>query len=151
MDNIKLLKLSIFLTDVFFIILLCFTIGLPWMVAWYVETMGRSQSLATTILVTCYPCAPFCAFILLSIRRFLKLVIKDELFTYHSARFMRNISICSIAIAVITLIAGKFYMPFFIVGATFLFLSLLAFAMRAAILSQTEEKNDIKNEKNSDC
>ncbi len=138
MKNLKPAKISLLLTNIFFCLLIISAITLPLMVTWYVEKMGRSPNLPTTILVTCYPCVPFTGTILLSLRRFLKDTIKGEIFTKRNIKYLRNISICCVIISIITLVAGKFYLPFFIVGATFAFLALLVYSLRGIFISQTE-------------
>ena len=55
----KALKLCLILTDIFIGLLIIITVFLPYGISWYVETMHRSQSLPATVMVTCYPCAPF--------------------------------------------------------------------------------------------
>lgn len=142
MDKIKSIKLSIALTHVFFWILIIFVIALPWGVSWYVDTMGRSQSLATTIMVTCYPCVPFAASTLICLRRLLKNVLADNLFHHSSIRYLGFISAFCLTIAVITIIAGRFYLPFYIVATTFAFLSLLTFALKNAFAIEAERKED---------
>lgn len=138
MDNLKPARISLFLTNIFFCLLIVFTITLPLMVTWYVETMGRAASLPATIMVTCYPCVPFAGTILLSLRRFLKDTIKGEIFTPRNIKYLRNISMCCAIISLITFIGGKFYLPFLIVGSTFAFLSLLVYSLRGIFISQTE-------------
>ncbi len=100
------------------------------MVSWYAEVMQRSTTLATTILVTCYPCAPFAAALLIYLRKLLKNVLAQNIFTDTNISILKKMYICCIIIAVITLIAGNFYMPFLIVGATFAFLALLLFSLK---------------------
>ena len=145
MDNLKPARISLFLTNIFFCLLIVFTILLPLMVTWYVETMGRSANLPTTILVTCYPCVPFAGTILLSLRRFLKDTISGDLFTPRNIKYLRNISLCCCIISVITLVAGKFYLPFFIVGGTFAFLALLVYSLRGIFISKMQTENAVAN------
>jgi hypothetical protein len=130
MKEFNSIKLSIVITNIFFIILVVFSVGLPWMVSWYAEVMNRSASLATTILVTCYPCAPFAAALLIFLKKLLKNTLAGDIFTDKSITVLGKMVICSIIISVITLIAGNFYMPFLIVGATFAFLALLLFSLK---------------------
>lgn len=134
----KALKISLLVTDMFFCILIVFTVALPFMVTWYVETMHRSQSLPATVLVTCYPCVPFAAAALLLLRRLIKAVSEKGIFSEAVTDCLWKITVCCIVISVITLIAGKFYFPFLIVGATFAFLALLVFSFRS-ILSDDGE------------
>lgn len=60
----KSVKLCIILTDIFIGLLIIVAAALPFGVSWYAEVMHRSSSLASTIMVTCYPCAPFLGFAL---------------------------------------------------------------------------------------
>ena len=139
MDKIKSIKLSIAVTNILLIVLLIFTVCLPWMVSWYVETMRRSSSLAATVLVTCYPCAPFVAAALIFLRRLLKNVLEKGLLREENFSLMKKITVCCTIIAAITLIAGKFYFPFFLVSATFIFVALLLFSLRAALYVTVNE------------
>ena len=136
MDRLKSVKNSIFIIDIFFVLLFIFTLALPIGVTWYVEAMGRSESLPSTVLLTCYPCVPFAVVILICLRRFLKCFLKDEIFSEKTVRYLHNIALCCIIIAVISCIGGNFYYPFLIVGGTFAFLSLFVMCLKSAFKSQ---------------
>lgn len=149
MEKYKHIRISILLIDICFFLLAVFVVTLPFIITWYAEVMGRGPNLATTVMVTCYPCVPFGWAILLSIRRFLKHTLKGLLFSQYCVDQLKNSCICCVIIAAIMIIAGNFYMPFFIVGGTFMFLSLISFSLRAVIKSETitrnENTDDIKN------
>ena len=138
MNNNKSLKSAIILTDVFICILFILVVSLPMLVTWYVEIKGRSPSLPTTILVTCYPCAPFTGLSLLCLRKLLKNALLDEIFSVSSIRCLKYMSIACALIALITLIAGRYYLPFYIVGATFAFISLIAFGFMGVLQNHKE-------------
>lgn len=138
MGNNKSLKAAIILTDIFICILVALVIVLPMLVTWYVEIRGRSASLPTTIFVTCYPCAPFTGIALLALRKLLKNALKSDLFSDSSIRSLKYISVACAVISLITLIAGRYYLPFYIVGATFAFLALLAFSFMAVLQNHEE-------------
>lgn len=108
----KSVKLCIILTDIFIGLLIIVAAALPFGVSWYAEVMHRSSSLASTIMVTCYPCAPFLGFALLRLRRILKKVQSGEFPTDKTSHDFRIICCCCLIIALITLIAGRYYMPF---------------------------------------
>ncbi len=152
MEKYKHVRISILLIDICFFLLGVFVVALPFVITWYAEVMGRGPNLATTVMVTCYPCVPFGWAILLSMRRFLKQVVKGLLFSDYSIKQLKNVCICCVVIAVITIIAGNFYMPFFIVGGTFMFLSLISFSLRAVIKSEVAETDqnteDLKDSEN---
>ena len=145
MDKTKALKLSLLLTNIFIILLGVCTIALPWMVTWYVETMGKSPKLPAVIMVTCYPCVPFAAAILMYLRRMIKNIGRDMLFHTDTVSCFTRISTFCLFIAIITVIAGKFYLPFFIVGVAFAFFSLLVFVFKtvfAHIAAEVDKESE---------
>jgi len=146
MYNNKSLRIAHIITDLFFVILILLAIALPFLVTWYVEYKGRSESLFTTILVTCYPCVPFVGASLLYLRRLIKNARNDHTFSPSSVRCLKNISACFIIIALITLIAGRYYLPFYIVGITFAFLSVLIHAIKTIFMTVKEPQTEPESE-----
>lgn len=130
MKKANSIKFSLMLTDIFLCLLVLVALSLPFLVTWYVEYTGRLESLATTIMVTCYPCAPFTGLALFYLRKVLKNVQKGEYSNPENVKNLKYMSLCCIMVALITLIAGRFYLPFFLVAGTFLFVALLIFVFR---------------------
>lgn len=131
MKKFNPIKLAIAVTTVFLIVLIAFAVMLPWLVTWYVQIAGRHESLATTMMVTCYPCAPFVAVVLLTLRKLLKNIDIKNYDKIQNAKLLKYMSISCIIIALITVIAGRYYLPFYIVAATFAFLSLIIYAFKS--------------------
>ena len=100
--NAKLLKVAYWLTNIFILVLIVCVVALPWAVTWYVEIMGRSQKLPAIIMVTCYPCVPFAAAILLYIRRIIKNISTDMLFHLDNVIYFKRISLFCLVISLIT-------------------------------------------------
>lgn len=103
----KVIKLCRILTEVSIALLIIITVFLPFGISWYVETMHRSQTLPATVMVTCYPCAPFVGIALFMLRRILIRAYDGVFFTGANSKDIRVISVCCAVIAVITLIAGR--------------------------------------------
>ncbi len=135
----KYVKSCLILTNIFLILLIVLAVFLPFMVSWYVEIRGRAQSLPATIMVTCYPCAPFLGTALIMLKRILKRIYNDNFFSVGNSNDLFKMAYCCLIISVITLIAGRFYLPFFIVAGTFLFLSLVAYSLRAVFRALSEK------------
>ena len=110
----KSVMLSLVLTYVAIALLLISMLTLPAIVTWYVEYQGRAASLATTIMLTFYPCTPFAAFAFWQMRCLLKSVLAGEVFTEKNASCLRRLSWCAYAIMGIMLISAKSYLPFFV-------------------------------------
>ncbi len=110
-------KLTLIITYIFAVLLVVAVIFLPTLVTWYVETKGRPQDLGATVMLTCYPCVPFAAVAVVSVIKLLKNILKDLILTEENVKMLKRISMCCFCAAVILLIAGAFYMPFYIVGA----------------------------------
>ncbi len=121
----KSVTLSLILVYIAMAVLAVITVAMPWLVTWYVESKGREASLPTTIMVTCYPCVPFAAAALLSLRRLLVNIGKSDVIIKQNVTMLHRISWCCFFCAVITLAAGRFYLPFYIVGAAAAFFTLI--------------------------
>lgn len=140
MKKINSIKFSVILTDVFIILLFVVAVSLPLLVTWYVESTNRLESLATTIMVTCYPCAPFTVLSLLYLRKLLKNLDSKNFSDDNNTKYLKYMSFCCIIIAIITLIAGRYYLPFYLVAGTFLFLALLIFVLRNIFINLFSDK-----------
>lgn len=139
MKKINLIKLSIIFTTIFMLLVLIFAALLPFLVTVYVQRAHRLESLATTIMVTCYPCAPFTLLSLWYLRKILKSALDGDILSADNMKMLKYMSICFIIISLITIVAGRFYLPFFIVAATFLFLSLIIFVLRNVLIELKEK------------
>ncbi len=135
MKKTNSIKFSIILTDLFILLIFAVAIALPLMVTWYVEATNRLESLATTIMVTCYPCAPFTILSLLFLRKLLININNKNFTTERNVKYLKYMALCCVIIAIITLIAGRYYLPFYLVAGTFLFLALLIFVFRTIFIN----------------
>lgn len=106
--------LSLILIYVFMILLVVGMVALPMLVTWYVEYKGREASLPTTIMLTLYPCAPFAAVALWSLRGVIKGVLEGNAFTAKNVTRLKNISWCAFAVTAVMLYSGRFYLPFYV-------------------------------------
>lgn len=135
----KSLKISLILTDISMVLLLAIVIILPFGVTWYVETMHRAQTLPATIMVTSYPCAPFVGLSLFSLRKIIKNAMSGKTVCEDTVKRLKTISVSTFIISVITLIAGRYYLPFYIVCGSFLFISVLVYTARAIVINANGE------------
>lgn len=117
-DYRKSAKLSLIITYVFMAALAAAVIFLPSLITWYVEVKGRDQNLPTVVMITCYPCVPFAAVLLFSLRSLLKNILSGLVFGEENIRLLKRISICCGAAALILLLAGCLYLPFYVAGVS---------------------------------
>ena len=124
----------------------------PWAVKmWLCLYRGFSEDSGVLLyqqkLFACcfYPCAVFGYVTLYSLIRLLRNIQKDDIFIAPNVRNLRRISWCCMAVAVITLIAGVFYIPysFMAVAAGFvgLMLRVVKNVMENAV--QLKEENEL--------
>lgn len=139
MKKINLIKLSVILTTAFIFLIGIVAVFLPLLVTLYVEKTGRLEILATTIMITCYPCAPFTVLSLWYLRKVLKNFLTKNYLAPENEKYLKYMAFCCMIISLITVVAGRFYLPFFLVAATFLFLSLLIFVFRSILLELKEQ------------
>ncbi|MBO4432692.1 MAG: hypothetical protein J5852_04075 [Clostridia bacterium] len=144
-------KAALYLVYVFDVLLAAISVGLPFIVTWYVETRGRDQTLPVTVMLTCYPCLPFAAAILISLRRILKNVLSGLILGDKNLKLLNAAAISSFAITAITVAAGRQYKPFYIIAFAAAALGLVFFVVKSlfsALLQKQREKDlgDIEEE-----
>ena len=140
----KSAKLSLYLTDLFAVLLIVTAIFLPKIIGWYITYTGKSEDLKVLIITVCYTCFPAAAILLYSLRRLLKNIMKDIIFVPENTKLLRIISWCCVAASIITLVTGYFYMPFYIIGIAAGFFALILRVIKnvfsAAIDIKTENE-----------
>jgi len=124
-DCKKSAKITLWITYLLMVILVVLCVSLPYLVIWYVEKMHRPEDLATVVMLTCYPCVPLAAKALISIKNFLKNLLKDEIVSPANSKNLKALSLCCFFAGIIMFAAGFFYMPFFIASASALFCSMV--------------------------
>lgn len=141
------IKAALNMVYIFGVLLAAAVVALPFIVTWYVETRGRDQTLPATIMLTCYPCVPFAAAILISLKRLLKNVLDGLILGDKNLSLLRAAAISFFAITAITLAAGHYYKPFYILSAGSAGCGLTFFVVKSlfyALLEKQREK-DIKS------
>jgi len=121
----KSAKFTLFISYFLMLVLVALCISLPFLVNWYVEIKNRPADLATVVMLTCYPCAPLAFIALIAIKNFLKNLLKDNIKSEKNAKHLKTLSLCCFFAGLIMLVAGFFYMPFFIASASALFCSVV--------------------------
>ncbi len=139
-------KISLIATYVFMLLLVAFTISLPWITKWYVEVRGRSTDLFATIMLATYPCVPFAAIILISLKKLLKNILEGKIFDDENAGHILAVSNSCLLAGLIMFIAGFFYMPFFIAGGAAICMALLVRSMRVVLQGANHEIEKAKEE-----
>lgn len=115
-DYKKSVKLTLVVINISIIILFALAVTLPWIITWYTEVRHKDAGLPAVVMLTCYPCLPFAAVALFSIRRLLKNILNGLVFGDRNLTVLRTVSVCCAGGAAITFVAGFYYMPFFVVS-----------------------------------
>lgn len=130
----------------FGVVLAALAVALPFIVTWYVEARGRDQTLPATIMLTCYPCLPFAAAILIALRRILNNVLSGLILGDKNLALLRAIIISCFAVTAITVAAGRQYAPFYIIAVSAASSGLVFFVVKALFnsLLQKQRENDLE-------
>ncbi|MBQ8267726.1 MAG: DUF2975 domain-containing protein [Clostridia bacterium] len=104
----------------------------PWFVkTWFTVYRGWAENgeamvdMLKLFSACFYPCAAFAYVTLYSLIKLLFNIKKDEIFIDKNVKYLRRISWCCFAVAVITLIGGVFYVPFLFVAVAAAFMGLM--------------------------
>ena len=87
-----------------------------------------------------YPCAVFAYVTLYSLIRLLFNIKMDAIFIGQNVRYLRRISWCCFVVALITLIGGCFYLPFFFVAIAAAFVGLMLRVVKNVMENAVEIK-----------
>ncbi|MBQ8204131.1 MAG: DUF2975 domain-containing protein [Clostridia bacterium] len=144
----KSVVLSIVVCFIFVVIL---TAGLflgPWAVSlWFSAYRGFAElstmkHMLTLFVFSFYPCAVFAYVTLYSLLRLLFNIRKQEIFITQNARYLRRISWCCFAVALITLIGGIFYIPYCFIAIAAAFIGLMLRVVKNVMQNAVEIKTE---------
>ena len=124
--------LSIVVCFIFVAILTASLFAAPWFINfWFTVYRGWQENGAaikdmSTLFISCfYPCAVFAYITLYSLLKLLFNIKKDEIFIIANVKYLRYISWCCFAVAIITLVGGVLYVPFLLVAVAAAFVGLM--------------------------
>lgn len=144
--------LSIVVCFVFVVLLTALLFLSPWLInVWFTVYRGWKESGAaiqdvSTLFIGCfYPCAAFAYITLYSLLRLLFNIKKDEIFISTNVKYLRRISWCCFAVAIITLIGGIFYVPFLLIAVAAAFMGLMLRIIKNVMQNAVEinEENEL--------
>jgi len=119
----------------------------PWVVKlWFTvyrgwDANGEAMENMLTLFSACfYSCAVFAYITLYSLIRLLFNIKKDAIFIQPNVSYLRRISWCCFAVALITLIGGVFYLPFLFVAVVAGFVGLMLRVVKNVMESAVQIK-----------
>lgn len=124
---------------------ICFTI--PSLIHWYfgeVRNLGiyTLDYLTKIVCIAFYACMPFAAVALFLLIRMLFRIRRGDVFTAKNVSALRGLSWCCVAVAVITLVAGIYYLPLIIVCAAAGFIAIILRVVKNAFAYAVDIKNE---------
>lgn len=121
----------------------------PWAVKmWLCLYRGFAEDSAVLsrmvkLFVVCfYPCAVFAYVTLYSLIRLLLNIQKEETFIRKNVRYLRRISWCCFAVAVITLVCGMQYIPYLFIAVAAAFVGLMLRVVKNVMENAVELKTE---------
>ena len=142
-DSLVSTKLTRFITWIFSVLLLLLMIFADLILKWFFGS-GR-QNTIVVILITFYSCCPAAWCALFSIHRLCTNIIHEEVFILKNVSYMRILSWCCAFVALVCLVAGFFYVPFFVfsLGAAFMMLILRVLKNVMAAATKIKIENEL--------
>lgn len=141
------LSLSIGVCFGFAAILTLLLFSAPWAIRlWYVGYRELDvqdpavQKMIKVFTVSFYLCVPMGYLTLYSLLKLLFNIKREETFIPQNVKYLRRISWCCIAVALITLIGGMFYLPFLFIAVAAGFVGLMLRIVKNVMHSATEIK-----------
>ena len=141
-DYKKSVKITFIVINIAIVVLFALAIALPWLVTWFVEVRHKDGGLPAVVMLTCYPSLPFAAVALFSLRKLLKNILNGLVFGDQNITALRKISICCACGAVITFIAGFYYLPFFVVSIASFGCALIVKALKDTFAAELDSRRE---------
>ena len=138
----KSARLTLCLTFLILITVIAAAVTLPWLTDWYIFKTGRNKELRSVIMTVCYICLPAALAALYSLIRLLKNILDGEIFIHGNVLHLRLLSWYCGAISLITLAAGYFYLPFYLVGLAAIFFTLILRVIKNVFAAAIEIKTE---------
>lgn len=138
----KSARLTLCLTFLILIAVIAAAVTLPWLTDWYIGKTGRDKELRSVIMTVCYICLPAALAALYSLIRLLKNILGGEIFIHGNELHLRLLSWYCAAVALITLAAGYFYLPFYLVGLAAVFFTLILRVIKNVFAAAIEIKTE---------
>ena len=138
----KSARLTLCLTFFILIAVAAAVATLPWLTDSYIRKTGRKEELRTVIMTVCYICLPAALAALYSLIRLLKNILDGEIFIQGNVLHLRLLSWYCGAVSLITLAAGYFYLPFYLVGLAAIFFTLILRVIKNVFAAAIEIKTE---------
>lgn len=138
----KSARLTLCLTFLILIAVMAAAVTLPCLTDWYIRKTGRKEELRTVIMTVCYICLPAALAALYSLIRLLKNILDGEIFIQGNVLHLRLLSWYCGAVSLITLAAGYFYLPFYLVGLAAVFFTLILRVIKNVFAAAIEIKTE---------
>lgn len=138
----KSARLTLCLTFLILIAVMAAAMTLPCLTDWYIRKTGRDEDLRAVIMTVCYICLPAALAALYSLIRLLKNILVGEIFIQGNVLHLRLLSWYCGAVSLITLAAGYFYLPFYLVGLAAVFFTLILRVIKNVFAAAIEIKTE---------
>ncbi len=141
-DYKKSVKITYTIINLSIVVLFALAVALPWLVTWFVQVRQKDQGLPVVVMLTCYPSLPFAAAALFSLRKLLKNILGGLVFGDQNTTCMKKIAFCCLAGAIITFIAGFYYLPFFVVSIAAAGCALIVKVIKDIFSSELQQRRE---------
>lgn len=132
--------LSLVLVYMFGLAFIAAAFALPSLVDWYILAAGRSPEIRGTLVRGMYLCLPFALAALVSLHILLRNLLAEKLFVQQNVTLLRVLSWCCFGAALVSLITGRVYMPFYLLTAAAGFMGLILRVVKNVFCSAIEIK-----------
>lgn len=118
------------------------SVAAPWLAGWFANFRGLSDGVRTVILIAYYICAIPAFVALICLMRILENIRRDQPFKRSNTRLMAVVSFCCMAVTVVTLWAGFYYMPLWFISAAMFFVFLIVRVVRGCFIAAVHLKEE---------
>ena len=135
--------LSQFCVGAFALLLLAIDILGYWLVGFFIQLRNMNWQLGAVILAAVYLCSVFAWIVLWRLWKLLGNIKAGRVFISENIGHMRTVSWCCAAVALVCLLAGLAYLPFFICAMASAFMALIVRIVKNAFQQARLMKDEL--------
>lgn len=114
-----------------------------WLVDFFLRLRGMNGQLGTVILAAVYLCSVFAWIVLFRLWQLLGNIKAGRVFVQENISHMRTVSWCCAAVALVCLLAGLWYLPFFVAAMAAAFMALIVRIVKNAFQQALLMKDEL--------
>lgn len=139
----KSISLSRVCVAAFALLLAGLDIGAYWLVSFFIGLRGMSAAHGLLMMISVYICSVFAWLVLWMLWKLLANMKCGQVFIAENVAYMRTVSWCCAAVALVCLVSAAYYLPFLVAAMAAAFMALIVRIVKNAFQQAVRMKDEL--------